>query len=104
MILSPTTQQRMMSLVRRLLAQAKASPDDIAFWLDLIGTVSHCETPDEFAACLQREILSLLENAHCYAEDVHLLIEQRVEVVLCNVETLYALRDVYLRVKEEIIS
>jgi hypothetical protein len=104
MIPSSTTQQRMMSLVRWLLAQAKAFPGDMAFWLDLIGTVSHCETPDEFAACLQRDILSLLENAHCYAEDAHLLIEQRVEVVLCNVETLYALRDVYLRVQEEMIS
>jgi hypothetical protein len=94
----------MMSLVRWLLAQAKASPGDTAFWLDLIGTVSHCETPDEFAACLQRDMLSLLENAHCYAEDAHLLIEQRVEVVLCDVETLYALRDVYFRAKEEMIS
>jgi hypothetical protein len=104
MNLSSTTQQRMMSLVRWFLAQAKAFPGDTAFWLDLIGTVSHCQTPEEFAACLQRDILSLLEHAHCYAEDAHLLIEQRVEVVLSTVELLYALRDVYLRVQEETIS
>ena len=103
MILSLTTQQHMMSLVRWLLAKAKASSFDTVFWLDLIGTVSHCETPDEFAEYLQQEILSLLENARCYAEDAHLLIEQRVEIVLCNIETLNHLRDVYIRVKEEII-
>jgi hypothetical protein len=103
-MMSFTTQQRMMSLVRWLLAKEKASCLDTAFWHDLIGMLSHCETPQEFASCLQGEILSYLNNAHCYAEDTQLLLEQRVEVVLANVETLNALREVYLRVQEELTS
>ena len=102
MIVSFTTQQRMMSLVRWLLAKEEASCLDTAFWHDLIGMLTHCETPQEFANCLQEEILSHLDNARCYAGDTQLSLEQRVEVVLANVETLSALREVYLRVQEEL--
>jgi hypothetical protein len=48
------------------------------------------------------EILSQLGNACCYAVDTQLHMEQRVEVVLASVETLSALREVYLRVREEL--
>ena len=102
MIVTFTIQQRMMSLVRWLLAKEEASSLDTAFWHDLIELLSHCETPNEFAHCLQEEILSYLGNAHCYAVDTQLLLEQRVEVVLANVEKLSALREVYLRVQEEL--
>ena len=102
MMVSFTIQQRMMSLVRWLLAKEEASSLDTAFWHDLIEMLSHCETPHEFARCLQEEILSRLDNARCYADDTHLLMVQRVEVVLANVETLSALREVYLRVQEEL--
>ncbi len=102
MVMSFTTQQRMMSLVRWLLAKEKASSLDTAFWYDLIELLSHCETPDAFANCLQEEILSHLDNARCYADDTQLPLEQRVEVVLANVETRSALREVYLRVQEEL--
>ena len=102
MMVSFTLQQRMMSLVRWLLAKEEASSLDTAFWHDLIELLSHCETPNEFARCLQEEILSRLGNAHCYAVDTQLSMEQRVEVVLANVETLSALREVYLRVQEEL--
>jgi ABC-type hemin transport system ATPase subunit len=102
MIVTFTIQQRMMSLVRWLLAKEEASSLDTAFWHDLIKMLSHCETPNEFAHCLQEEILSYLNNARCYADDTQLLIEQRVEVVLANVETLSALREVYQRVQEEL--
>ena len=82
MMMSFTTQQRMMSLVRWLLAKEQASCLDTAFWHDLIGMLSHCETPYEFANCLEGEILSYLNNAHCYAIDTQLSMEQRMEVVL----------------------
>ena len=104
MIVSLTIQRCMMSLVRWLLAKEEASSLGTAFWHDLIEMLSHCETPHEFASCLQEEILSYLGNARCYAVDTHLLLEQRVEVVLANVETLSALRVVYLRVQEELTS
>jgi hypothetical protein len=104
MIVSFTIQQRMMSLVRWLLAKEEASCLDTAFWHDLIAMLSHCETPSDFARCLQEEILSHLGNARCYAVDTQLSMEQRVEVVLANVETLSALREVYLRVQEELTS
>ena len=102
MIVSLTIQQRMMSLVRWLLTKERASCLDTAFWHDLIEMLSHCETPQEFASCLQEEILSYLNNARCYAVDTQLSMEQRVEVVLANVETLSALREVYLHVQEEL--
>ncbi len=102
MMVSFTLQQRMMSLVRWLLAKEEASSLDTAFWHDLIELLSHCETPHEFARCLQEEILSHLDNARCYAVDTQLLLEQRVEVVLANVKTLSALREVYLRVQKEL--
>jgi hypothetical protein len=63
MIVSLTIQQRMMSLVRWLLAKEETSSLDTAFWHDLIAMLSHCETPHEFAHCLQEEILSHLGNA-----------------------------------------
>jgi hypothetical protein len=102
MMVSLTIQQRMMSLVRWLLAKEEASCLDMAFWHDLIAMLSHCETPHEFANCLQEEILSHFNNARCYAVDIQLSMEQRVEVVLANVETLSTLREVYLRVREEL--
>ena len=102
MIVSITIQHRMMSLVRWLLSREEASSLDTAFWHDLIEMLSHCETPQEFASCLQEEILSHLNNARCYAIDTQLSLEQRVEVVLANVEKLSALREVYLRVQEEL--
>src|SRR2546421_9423096 len=102
MIVSLTIQRCMMSLVRWLLAKEEASSLGTAFWHDLIEMLSHCETLHEFANCLQEEILSRLGNAHCYAVDTQLSMEQRVEVVLANVETLSALREVYLRVQEEL--
>ena len=102
MIVSITIQHRMMSLVRWLLSREEASSLDTAFWHDLIEMLSHCETPQEFASCLQEEILSYLGNARCYAIDTQLSLEQRVEVVLANVEKLSALREVYLRVQEEL--
>ena len=101
MMVSFTLQRRMMSLVRWLLAKEEASSLDTAFWHDLIELLSHCETPNEFARCLQEEILRHLDNARCYAVDTQLLLEQRVEVVLANVKTLSALREVYLRVQKE---
>ena len=104
MIVTITIQHRMLSLVRWLLAQEEASCLDTAFWHDLIAMLSHCETPQEFASCLQEEILSHLNNARCYAVDTQLSMEQRVEAVLANVETLSALREVYLRVQEELPS
>ena len=105
MIMSLTTQQHMMSLVRWLLSKERASCLDTAFWHDLIEMLSHCETretPREFASCLQEEILSYLNNARCYAVDGQLSLEQRVEVILANVETLSVLREVYLHVQEEL--
>jgi len=66
--------------------------------------LSHCESFDESLGCLQGEILSHLDNARYYAEDTYLLIEQHVETVLANVEILSALREVYLRVQEELIG
>ena len=104
MIVSITIQHRMMSLVRWLLSREEASSLDTAFWHDLIEMLSHCETPQEVASCLQEEILSHLGNARCSAVDTQLSLEQRVEVVLANVETLSALREVYLRVQEELTS